>query len=231
MGGRAASVLLVLTDASHHAGGPLLKLLFDLFPVILFFVAYKIGNSYPDAAAQFAAATLSGLVADGQIPATQGPILLATAVAILASLLQVGYRLVRRQRVEPMLWLSFAVILVFGGATIWLHDETFIKWKPTILYWLFGLILLLGRLFWHRNLLQRVLGAQVAVDARVWEQLLWVWIVFFVAIGVVNLVVAFNFPTDVWVSFKLFGLFGLTLVFTLGIGIWLARHMKELPDG
>jgi intracellular septation protein len=207
-----------------------LKLLFDLFPVILFFVAYKLGNSYPEASTQLAASMLGGLVADGQVPAGQAPILLATAVAIVASLLQVGFRLVRKQKVEPMLWLSVAVILVFGGATIWLHDETFIKWKPTILYWLFGLILLLGRLFWRRNLLQSVLGPQIAVEPRIWEQLLWLWIAFFGAIGIANLVVAFNFPTDLWVNFKLFGLFGLTLVFTLGIGIWLARHMKELPD-
>jgi intracellular septation protein len=207
-----------------------LKLLFDLFPVILFFVAYKIGSSNPDASAQLALSLLGGLVADGQVPAAQAPILLATAVAIVASLLQVGFRVARRQKVEPMLWLSVAVILVFGGATIWLHDETFIKWKPTILYWLFGLILLAGRLFWRRNLLQGILGAQIVVPPRVWEQLLWLWIVFFAVIGVVNLVVAFNFPTDLWVNFKLFGLFGLTLVFTLGIGLWLARHMKEAPD-
>ena len=208
-----------------------MKLLFDLFPVILFFVAYKIGNSYPEATARLAATALGGLVADGQIPTGQAPILLATAVAIVASLLQVSFRLVRRQKVEPMLWLSVGVILVFGGATIWLHDESFIKWKPTILYWLFGAILLVGRLFWRRNLLRSVLGAQIAVEPRVWERMLWVWIVFFAAIGVVNLVVAFNFPTDVWVNFKLFGLFGLTLVFTLGIGLWLARHMKEVPGG
>jgi intracellular septation protein len=207
-----------------------LKLLFDLFPVILFFVAFKLGNSYPEASAQFAASLLGGLVAGGEVPAGQAPILLATAVAIVASLLQVGFRLVRRQKVEPMLWLSVVVILVFGGATIWLHDETFIKWKPTILYWLFGVILLVGRLFWRRNLLQSVLGAQIVVEPRIWEQLLWIWVVFFGAIGIANLVVAFNFPTDLWVNFKLFGLFGLTLVFTLGIGIWLARHMKEVPD-
>ena len=207
-----------------------MKLLFDLFPVILFFVAYKIANSYPEASAHLAASTLSALVADGQVPASQGPILLATAAAIIASLLQVGYRLARRQKVEPTLWLSLAIILVFGGATIWLHDETFIKWKPTILYWLFGLILLGGRLFAGRNLLQGLLGTQIAVPPRIWEQLLWIWIAFFAAIGVANLVVAFNFPTDFWVNFKLFGLFGLTLLFTLGVGAWLTRHMKGAPD-
>jgi intracellular septation protein len=207
-----------------------LKLLFDLFPVILFFVAYKVGNTYPEAAAKLAAAVLGGLVADGQVPASQASILLATAVAIIASLLQVGYRLARRQKVEPMLWLSLGVIVVFGGATIWLHDETFIKWKPTILYWLFGAILAGGRLVAGRNLLKGVLGAQIVVPPPVWERLLWVWIVFFAAIGVANLLVAFNFPTETWVNFKLFGLFGITIVFTLGIGLWLARHVKEIPD-
>lgn len=207
-----------------------MKLLFDLFPVILFFVAYKVGNSYPEAAGKLAAAVLGGLVADGQVPASQAPILLATAVAIVASLLQVGWRLARRQKVDAMLWLSLAVIVVFGGATIWLHDETFIKWKPTILYWLFGAILLGGRLFGGRNLLRSVLGEQIVVPPSIWERMLWTWIVFFAAIGVVNLLVAFNFPTETWVNFKLFGLFGLTLVFTLGVGLWLARHMKEAPD-
>lgn len=207
-----------------------MKLLFDLFPVILFFVAYKVGNSYPEAAASLAASVLGGLAADGQVPASQAPILLATAVAILASLLQVGYRLARRQKVEAMLWLSLGVIVVFGGATIWLHDETFIKWKPTILYWLFGAILLGGRLFSGRNLLRSVLGEQIAVAPAIWERMLWVWILFFAAIGIVNLVVAFNFPTETWVNFKLFGLLGITLLFTLGIGLWLARHMKEVPD-
>jgi len=208
-----------------------LKLLFDLFPVILFFVSFKLASGNPEASASLAASLLGSMVADGTVPQGQAPILLATSAAILASLLQVAYRLLRRQAVEPMLWLSVAVILVFGGATIWLHDETFIKWKPTILYWLFAAILLMGRLLWQRNLLQRLLGTQLVVEPRIWDQLLWLWIGFFVLIGIVNLVVAFNFPTDVWVNFKLFGLFGLTLAFTVGIGIWLARHMKEAADG
>lgn len=206
-----------------------MKLLFDLFPVILFFVAYKVGTSNPDAAARLAASMLGALVADGEVPAAQAPILLATAVAIVASLLQVGWRLVRGQKVEPMLWLSLGVIVVFGGATIWLHDDTFIKWKPTILYWLFAGILLGGRLFAGRNLLRSVLGEQIVVDPPVWDRMLWAWIVFFVAIGAVNIAVAFNVPTETWVNFKLFGLFGLTMIFTLGVGLWLARHMKEVP--
>jgi intracellular septation protein len=202
------------------------KLIFDLFPVILFFAAYKLGNSDPAAAAELATRYLGGLVSGGAIAREQAPILLATATAIVASFVQVGYVIARGRKVEPMLWLSVGVILIFGGATIYLHDETFIKWKPTILYWLFGAILLGGRVLWRRNLLRSLLGTQIEASSAVWERLLWAWVVFFAAIGAANLFVAFRFPTDVWVNFKLFGLFGLTLVFALAIGIWLARHMK-----
>ncbi len=204
-----------------------MKLLFDLLPVILFFVAFKLAGMSPDVSLAAAQAWLGPLMFDGKVPASQAPILIATAVAIIASLLQVSWLLLRRKRIDPMLWISVGVIIVFGGATIWLHDETFIKWKPTILYWLFGAILLAGRVGWGRNLLRSVLGAQLAVPDPVWERLLWVWIVFFAAIGAVNLAVAFSVPTETWVNFKLFGLMGLTFAFTIGIGLWLARHMKE----
>ena len=207
-----------------------MKLLFDLFPVILFFVAFKFAGIYPDASLALAQTWLGPLMFDGTVPAGQGPILLATAVAIVASLLQVGWLLARRKAVDPMLWISVAVIIVFGGATIWLHDETFIKWKPSILYWLFASLLLGGRLLFQRNLLRSVLGKQLAVPEFVWERLLWMWIAFFVTIGGVNLIVAFNVPTETWVNFKLFGLMGITFAFTLGIGLWLARYMKEATE-
>jgi intracellular septation protein len=207
-----------------------MKLLFDLFPVILFFVAFKVAGIYPDASLAIAQTWLGPLMFDGTVPAAQGPILLATAVAIVASMLQVGWLLVRRKTVDPMLWISVAVIIVFGGATIWLHDETFIKWKPSILYWLFASLLLGGRLLFQRNLLRSVLGKQLTVPEFVWERMLWMWIAFFVAIGGVNLIVAFNVPTETWVNFKLFGLMGITFAFTLGIGFWLARYMKEATE-
>jgi intracellular septation protein len=126
-----------------------------------------------------------------------------------------------------MLWVSLGVIVFFGGATIWLHDESFIKWKPTILYWLFGGILLGGRLGWNRNFVRSVLGAQITVPEPVWEKLLWMWIVFFAAVGTVNIAVAYSVPTATWVNFKLFGLMGLTFAFTIGMGFWLARHMPD----
>jgi intracellular septation protein len=207
-----------------------MKLLFDLLPVILFFAAFKLAGAQPEASLALAQQWLGPLMQGGQVPADQAPIMLATAVAIAASLVQVGWQFARKKRVDPMLWISVAVIVVFGGATIWLHDETFIKWKPSILYWLFGAILLGGRLIGRRNLLRSVLGEQLVLPAAIWERLLWVWIAFFAVIGAVNLIVAYTVPTATWVNFKLFGLMGLTFAFTIGIGLWLARHMKEAGD-
>lgn len=207
-----------------------MKLLFDLFPVILFFGTYKLAQTFPDASAALADRWLGALVADGAVPASQAPILLATALAIVASVAQVGWLLARGRKVDPMLWISVTVIVVFGGATIWLHDDTFIKWKPSILYWLFGAILVGGRVLVRRNFVRSLLGKQLELPDPVWERLLWVWTGFFAAMGALNLYVAFSFPTDTWVNFKLFGLMGITLAFTLAMGVWLARHMKEAPD-
>lgn len=207
-----------------------MKLLFDLLPVILFFATFKLGEANPEQAQALAASFLGPLIRDGTVPADQAAILLATAVAIVASLLQIGAVLLRGRKVDPMLWVSVGVIVVFGGATIWLHDETFIKWKPTILYWLFGGALAAGQLLWRRNLLKSLLGTQLSLPEPVWQRLTWLWCGFFVTLGAINLVVAYTVPTPVWVNFKLFGLLGLTLAFMLAMGFWLARHMKEAPD-
>jgi intracellular septation protein len=207
-----------------------MKLLFDLLPVILFFVAYKLGGSYPHEAGQLASTWLGGMIASGRVTEAQAPILLATAVAIVTSLAQVGWLLARARRVEPMLWVSVGVIVVFGGATIWLNDETFIKWKPTILYVLFAGALVAGRLFWQRNFVRSILGQQIELPEPVWERLLWIWSGFFALLAAANLFVAYSFSTDTWVNFKLFGLMGLTLAFVIAIGLWLSRHIKEAPD-
>ncbi len=204
-----------------------MKLLFDLFPVILFFVAFKFAGIYPDASLALAQTWLGPLMFDGTVPAGQGPILLATAVAIVASLLQVGWLLARRKTVDPMLWISVAVIIVFGGATIWLHDETFIKWKPTVLYWAFGGTLLVSAIVFKRNLIQSMTQGQIELPAHLWGRLNLSWVGFFVFMGVLNLYVAFNFSESAWVKFKMFGGMGLMVVFALAQGVVLSRYIDQ----
>lgn len=197
-----------------------MKLLFDLLPVILFFASFKFAQGNAEAAA------LANAWLGGGIAPDQAPVLIATAVAIVASLAQVGWLLMRGRKVDTMLWISLAVIVVFGGLTLWLHDETFIKWKPSILYWLFA-CLLVGGAATGRNFIRTLLGEQLTLPDSAWGRLLVAWIVFFLVMGVVNLAVAYSVSTETWVNFKLFGLFGLTLIFTLGMGVFVARHMKD----
>lgn len=201
-----------------------MKFLTDLLPVILFFGTFKVAQGRADAAA----ALCNQWLGSG-FDATQAPIICATTVAILVSIAQILYKFIRRQKVDAMLWISVAVILVFGSLTIWLHDEMFIKWKPTILYWIFGGILL-GGSFVKKNFLKSLLGKQVSLPEPAWNVLLYSWIVFFAVTGVLNLIVAYTCSTDIWVNFKLFGLMGLTLLFTLGIGFYIAKFIPESPS-
>ena len=175
-----------------------MKLLFDLFPVILFFVAFKMFNVY-----------------------------VATGTAIVATIAQIGWVKWRHGKVDTMLWVSFAIIAVFGGATLILHDETFIKFKPTILYWIFATILLGSNLLLKKNLMRTLLKEKLTLPTKVWNQVNLGWSVFFVMLGVVNLYVAFNFSTDAWVNFKLFGATGMMLVFVLLQAMALSKYMHE----
>ena len=175
-----------------------MKLLFDLFPLILFFVAYKLADIY-----------------------------VATGVAIIASVAQIAWLKLARRPVEPMQWASLAIIFVFGGLTLLWHDETFIKWKPTVLYGGFALVLGAGRLFFGRDLIRSVMGAQMALPDAVWQKLNLAWMVFFAAMAALNLFVAYNFPTDIWVNFKLFGTLGLTVAFVIGQAFYVGRFIQE----
>ena len=175
-----------------------MKFLFDLFPVILFFVAYKLADLY-----------------------------VATGVAIAATFAQIAWLLFRGRKIDTMLWVSLVVITVFGGMTLLLHDEAFIKWKPTILYWAFAATLLGGVVFRRKNLIRILMAGQMDLPEAAWDKLNWAWMGFFVFMGIINLLVAFNFSTDDWVNFKLFGATGLTLVFVLAQGLLLSKHIEE----
>lgn len=175
-----------------------MKFLFDLFPVILFFVAFKFAG-----------------------------IFVATGVAIAASFAQIGWLLFKRRKIDTMLWVSLGIITVFGGLTLIFQDETFIKWKPTILYWAFASALSGGILFFGKNLMRTLLGEQMALPDAVWTKLNWSWVGFFVFMGFLNLAVAYNFSTDDWVNFKLFGGMGLMLVFVVAQGLLLSKYVEE----
>jgi intracellular septation protein len=174
-----------------------MKFLFDLFPVVLFFVAFKLVDIY-----------------------------VATATAIVATFAQVGWLKLRKRKVEPMLWASLAIIVVFGGATLVLKDETFIKWKPTVLYWLFAAVLA-GAAALKRNLIRAMLSEHLQMPDSVWSRLNLSWIGFFLVMGLLNLYVAYSFSTDLWVNFKLFGGMGLMFLFVIAQAFVLGKYAEE----
>ena len=204
-----------------------MKFLFDLFPVILFFVVFKWGQNNPADAQAAIGQYLSAFVNGGQVLEAQAPILLATAVAILATFAQIGYLFIRRKKIDKMLWISLVIITVFGGATIYFHNETFIKWKPTVLYWVFAAGLVVAQLGFRRNLIRAMMEKQVSLPEPVWNKLYLAWTAFFAAMGLVNLFVAYNFDTDVWVNFKLFGFMGLMFAFIIAQSLFLSKYIKE----
>jgi len=175
-----------------------MKFLFDLLPVLAFFVAFQVAGIY-----------------------------VATAVAIATTFVQVAWLKLRGKHVGAMLWASLAIIVVFGGATLVLQDETFIKWKPTVLYWLLGVVLGGATLLFRRNLVRAMLSEQVQLPDPVWSRLNWSWAGFFVFMGALNLYVAYNYSTDLWVNFKLFGGMGLMLAFVVVQAFVLARHVED----
>ena len=128
-----------------------------------------------------------------------------------------------------MLWVTFGLVVVLGGATIWFHNATFIKWKPSVLYWVMGLGFWISHTIFHKNLLQTLIGEQMELPASVWQRLNFSWVAFFGLMGLLNLYVAYSYSTSVWASFKAFGATGLMPVFMVAQGFYLTRHLKPLP--
>lgn len=179
------------------------KFLFDLFPLILFFIAFKFADIFT-----------------------------ATAVAIAAGILQFAWLKLRGKTIETMHWINLTVIIVFGGATLLFQNEAFIKWKPTVLYWVFAVALLGGRWLFKRNVMQKLMGGQIELPAAAWEKLNISWAGFFLLCGALNLYVAFSgqFTEAQWVNFKVFGLMILMVVFVIVQSLWLSRYMKDDTD-
>ena len=186
-----------------------MKFLYDLFPLLLFFAAFKSYDIY-----------------------------VATAVAIAASFVQVGLFWFKHRRFETMQVVTLAVIAVFGGMTLLLHDDTFIKWKPTLVYWILSTLVLASRWFGGKTVIERMLSSQVALPATVWKRLNLSWGIFFAVLGAVNIYVAFYYGLDldeetrrnIWVNFKVFGLLGITLVFVVAQAFFMAKHIHDKPE-
>ncbi len=179
-----------------------MKLLLDFLPVIIFFAVYK----------------------------TSGDIILATAVLIPATLLQIGYTWFRSHRIEKMQLVTLALVILLGGATVLFKDKTFIQWKPTIVNWLFAVAFLGSQFIGEKTIVQRLMDSNFSLPQIAWRKLNLAWVVFFAVLGVINLFVAFNFSEETWVNFKLFGMLGLTLVFIIGQGVYLSRHIQNAEE-
>ena len=174
-----------------------MKFLFDLFPILLFFVAYKMYDIY-----------------------------VATAVAIGAAFVQTGLFWLKHRKFEKMHVITLGILIVFGGLTLILRDPVFIKWKPTVVNWLFGASFLGSQFIGERPLVERMMGHAITVPGPVWRRLNGVWVLFFLAMGLINIYVAYNYSEETWVNFKLFGMMGLTLVFVFAQAFYLGRYME-----
>jgi intracellular septation protein len=181
-----------------------MKFLSDFFPVLLFFIAFKVSGDN---------------------------IFIATGVAIAATAVQVALYWVRHRRLENIHLITLGLLVVFGGATLLLQDEVYIKWKPSVLNWLFGLIFIASHFVGERPVIQRLMGRNLTLPRTVWYRLNVAWAVFFTAMGFLNLYVVYNFDTETWVNFKLFGIIGLTLVFIIAQSFYIGRHIEEDVDG
>ena len=175
-----------------------MKFLFDLFPIALFFIAYKMGDIY-----------------------------LATITAIVASIVQVVWSRYKTGQFEKLPLITLGTIVILGGATLFFRNELFIKWKPTALYWVLALALVISQFIGNKPLMQRLLEQNVALPTKIWHQLNLSWALFFAAMGIANLYVVYHFDTDTWVNFKLFGTLGLTLVFIVLQGFYMTKHFKQ----
>ncbi len=179
-----------------------MKFLFDLFPIILFFIAFKVSDIYT-----------------------------ATIVAMVATIGQILWVYYRHRKIDAMQWVSLVMIVVFGSLTIFLHDKTFIQLKPTALYWLFAGALFISAQFFQKNWIQVLMGKQMTLKEKnahsVWHRLNMAWATFFFFMGILNIYIAFEYSEETWVNFKLFGSTGLLLIFIVIQGVWLSKHMEQ----
>lgn len=203
-----------------------MKIFLDFLPLLLFFIVGKYADNNVEWAARFATEHFGFLVSGGVVGTVEASALLATIVVIVATTLQIAYLLVARKKIDLMLWVTFALVVTLGGATIWFHNATFIKWKPSVLYWAMGLAFWISQVIFQKNLLQTLIGKQLQLPISVWQRLNFAWIAFFGLMGLLNLYVAYTYSISTWFTFKAFGATGLMLLFMLAQGMYLSKHIQ-----
>jgi len=208
-----------------------MKLLLDFLPLLLFFVTFKYAEGHADWAATFASTHFGFMVSGGKVGPEEAPVLLATLVVIAATVIQVIVQRLRGEKIHLMLWVNLGIVVVLGGLTVWLHDPTFIKWKPTGYYWGMAIAFWASQTLFNKNLLKTLMGgAELSMPEPVWRSLNWAWVLFFLVMGVINLWVAYNFSTSAWADFKVFGATGLMFVFMLAQGFYMSRHLDPIEE-
>lgn len=203
-----------------------MTLLLDFLPIILFFGTFKLAGANKEWATSFANEHFGFLVSGGVVGPNEVPVLLATLVVIVAMAIQVAITLARGKKVDKLVWFSFAVIVILGAATVWFHNETFIKWKPTAINWTLAIAFAASQLLFGKNLIRATMGKQIQLPDPVWNRLNLAWIAFFTLMGALNLYVAYNFSLDTWVDFKFYGGIGLPILFIVLMTVYLSRHMR-----
>jgi intracellular septation protein len=202
-----------------------MKILFDVLPLIFFFATYKIAGGLPDQGAAFATHWLGALVQGGVVGSTEAPALLSTVVVLVATLVQVTWMKLTGRRIDMMLWVGLALIVVFGGLTVWFHNQMFIMWKPSITYWLLGLVFWGSQTFFHKNIPRATLrSADIELPDTVAQRLNFAYVAVFALLGLMNLWVVY-FMRDYWVVFHTFVSTGLLFLFMIGQGVYLHKHI------
>jgi intracellular septation protein len=203
-----------------------MKIFLDLLPIFMFFASYKWGEGHKAEVAQWMSQHLGFLVQGGVVGVTEAPVLLATVLVIIGTMLQILITKAMGKTIDKMLWAGLVIVVVLGGLTLWFHDETFIKWKPSVIYWAMATGFLITEVILGKKMLAQMMGGEIEAPDTVWRQLGWAWVAFFSGMGVLNLWVAYHFSTDTWVTFKMWGSLGLTLAFTVAQGLYLGKHIK-----
>ena len=201
-----------------------MKFLFDLFPVILFFITLKVAEKAASASL-ILGKILAAIGITTAVKTSLVPIMLATIAVIIGSIIQIIWAKIHYKKVDKTLWISALLVTVLGGMTLYFQNDAFIKLKPTLLYWIFSAVLIGANLLAKKNIIKSMMGKEIGLPESIWNNLNIAWAIFFAGLGALNLYVAFHYSIDTWASFKLFGTMGLMFIFIIGQSLAINKYI------